>query len=159
MSFSVMMPKLLVMKKAGIIFSFLLLMGFYGHAQDYKTALGVRLSSSDAALNTGISFKHFVGTTALEALVTFGDPFAIGALLEKHKPTGPAGLNWFYGGGAYAGFGDKRNLGAQGIVGLDYKFQDFPINVSLDWKPELNIIQEVSFEPAAVGLSIRFTFK
>jgi hypothetical protein len=149
----------MVMKKAGVIILLLLLTGFYSQAQNYKTALGVRLSSSDAALNSGISFKHFFGSTALEALVTFGDPFAIGALLEKHKPTGPEGLNWFYGGGAYVGFGDKRNLGAQGIIGLDYKFQEVPINVSLDWKPELNIIQEVSFEPAAVGLSIRFTFK
>lgn len=147
------------MKKIGVITSFLLFMGFYAQAQNYRTALGVRLSSSDAALNSGISLKHFFGSTALEALVTFGDPFAIGALLEKHQPTGPEGLSWFYGGGAYAGFGDKRNLGAQGIIGLDYKFQDVPINVSLDWKPELNIIQVVSFEPAAVGLSIRFAFK
>lgn len=147
------------MKKTGFILLLTVMMGLCSYAQDYKTALGVRLSSSDAALNTGISFKHFFGNNALEALVTFGDPFAIGALLEKHKPTGPVGLSWFYGGGAYAGFGDKRNLGAQGVIGLDYKFQDVPINVSLDWKPELNIVQQVSFEPAAVGLSVRFVFK
>jgi hypothetical protein len=147
------------MKKAGFVLFSFLLMGFYLQAQDYKTALGVRLSSSDAALNSGISFKHFFGGTAVEALVTFGDPFAIGALLEKHQPIGPEGLAWFFGGGAYVGFGDKRNFGGQGIIGLDYKFQEVPINVSLDWKPELNLVQEVSFEPAAVGLSIRFTFK
>jgi hypothetical protein len=145
------------MKKAGFI-TFLLLIGFLSQAQDYKNALGVRFSSSDAALNTGITYKRFFGSTALEALVTFGDPFAIGALLEKYKPTNAAGLNWFYGGGAYVGFGDKRNLGAQGIIGLDYQFQQVPINVSLDWKPELNLVQEVSFEPAAVGFSVRFTF-
>jgi hypothetical protein len=145
------------MKKAGFI-TLLLLIGSLSQAQDYKNALGVRFSSSDAALNTGITYKRFFGTTAVEALVTFGDPFAIGALLEKYNPTNAAGLNWFYGGGAYVGFGDKRNLGAQGIVGLDYQFQQVPINVSLDWKPELNFIQEVSFEPAAVGFSVRFTF-
>jgi hypothetical protein len=148
----------MVMKKAGFIFFLFLLMGSYVQAQDYKTALGVRLSSSDATLNSGISFKHFFGSTALEALVTFGDPFAIGALLEKHRPTGPEGLTWFYGGGAYVGFGGKSNFGGQGVIGLDYKFQEVPINVSLDWKPELNLVQEVSFEPAAIGLSIRFTF-
>ncbi|MCU7550259.1 hypothetical protein OCK74_14145 [Chitinophagaceae bacterium LB-8] len=147
------------MKKEGFILFTLLMMGFYVQAQDYKTAVGVRISSADATLNSGISFKHFFGSTALEALVTFGDPFAIGALLEKHKPTGPAGLTWFYGGGAYVGFGDNRYFGGQGVIGLDYKFQDVPINASLDWKPELNFVKEFSFEPAAIGLSIRFTIK
>jgi hypothetical protein len=33
-----------------------------------------------------------------------------------------------------------------------------PLNLSLDWKPELNIIDNINFEPAAVGFSIRFTF-
>jgi hypothetical protein len=49
-------------------------------------------------------------------------------------------------------------LGAQGVVGLDYKFQQVPINLSLDWKPELNLVDNVNFEAAAVGLAVRFTF-
>jgi hypothetical protein len=62
-----------------------------------------------------------------------------------------------YGGGAYVGFSGVRNVGAQGILGLDYKFATIPLNLSVDWKPELNFVQDFSFEPAAVGLSARFT--
>ncbi len=129
-------------------------------AQNYKTGVGIRFSSNDAAVNNSISIKHFLsGTTALEGLISFGDPFAIGALIEKHTAIGSAeGLAWFIGGGAYVGFGEGKNLGAQGVLGLDYKFNTLPINLSLDWKPELNLINNISFEPATVGLSARFTF-
>ena len=49
-------------------------------------------------------------------------------------------------------------IGAAGIVGLIYKFDQLPLNISLDWKPELNIITNVAFEGSAVGVSARFTF-
>ena len=129
-------------------------------AQDYKTGVGIRFSSNDAAINNSISVKHFIsGSTAIEGLISFGDPFAIGALVELHNSIGDVpGLAWFYGGGAYVGFSGRRNVGAQGVLGLDYKFESLPINLSLDWKPELNIVRQFSFEPAAVGLSARFTF-
>ena len=129
-------------------------------AQDYKTALGVRLSSDQAMVNNSISIKHFLNErTAIEGLLSFSDPLAIGALLEIHKPfTGTSGLKWFYGGGAYVGFGNSANFGAQGVIGLDYKFSNIPLNLSLDWKPELNIVTDINFEPAAVGFTVRFTF-
>jgi hypothetical protein len=85
-------------------------------------------------------------------------PIAIGALIEKHKPIGPLGLSWYWGAGAYVGFGGGRNFGAQGIVGLDFLFPALPVNLSVDWKPELNFIEQFSFEPSAVGLSARFAF-
>ena len=136
------------------------------NAQGYNTALGIRLSSKDAVINNSVSFKHFINEkAAIEALFTFDKRAAIGALYEVYKPVATAdGLAWFYGAGAYLGFdSDKTNpsrslMGAQGIVGLDYKFSNIPINLSLDWKPELNIIDNINFEPAAIGFSIRFTF-
>ena len=139
-------------------------------AQDYKTALGVRLSSSNAMQNNSISIKQFISpTTAIEGLFTFGDPLALGALLEFHKPLTAAGLRYFYGGGGYISFlktvnvntqktSTDANFGAQGIIGLDYKFNNIPLNISLDWKPELNIVSDINFEPAAIGFSARFTF-
>lgn len=139
-------------------------------AQDYKSALGVRLSSAAASVNNSISFKQFISEkTAIEALFSFGDPVAIGALLEIHKPLAAEGLRYFYGAGAYLGFkktynpNKQRNesdpqLGGMGIIGLDYKFTGIPLNISLDWKPELNLVSDINFEPAAIGLSARFTF-
>ncbi len=129
------------------------------HAQPYKMALGVRLSSAPAVVGNSISFKYFLNEkAAIEALITPQDPVALGALFALHKPINTPGLSWFYGAGAYFGFGDTYNLGAQGVVGLDYKFESLPINLALDWKPELNIIKDINFEPAAIGLTARFVF-
>ncbi len=134
-------------------------------AQDYKTSLGIRLSSNGPTVNNSVSIKHFLNPKlAIEGLFTFDNKAAIGGLLEVHNPTSTEGLKWFYGAGAYLGFdSDKTNtdralMGAQGIIGLDYKFANLPLNLSLDWKPELNIIENINFEPAAIGFTIRFTF-
>lgn len=135
-------------------------------AQSYKTALGIRLSSKDPVQNNSVSFKHFLkDKTAIEGLLTFDKNVAIGALVELHNPINSAdGLLWYYGGGAYIGFDSDNNdpdrnlMGFQGVVGLDYKFPNIPINLALDWKPELNIIDNINFEPAAIGFTIRFSF-
>jgi hypothetical protein len=120
--------------------------------------------------NNSISIKQFINEkTAIEGLFTFGDPLALGALVEFHKPLTPSGLTYFYGAGGYISFVKKVNIatskpstdpnfGAQGIIGLDYKFNNVPLNISLDWKPELNIVSDINFEPAAIGFSARFTF-
>ncbi len=139
-------------------------------AQAYKTGVGVRLSSAQAMVNNSISLKHFLNErSAIEVLFSFGDPLAIGALYEIHKPFSTEGLQWFYGGGGYLGFVKSWNptknknetdvnVGAQGVVGLDYKFVNLPLNLSIDWKPELNLVSDINFEPAAVGFTARFTF-
>ena len=130
-------------------------------AQDYRFALGVRLSNSSPTLNNSISGKYFItDKSAVEGLVSFGSRFGMGALLEIHKPLNVEGLRWYYGAGAYVGFesGDTY-LGPTGAIGLDYKFKTAPINLSLDWKPELDIIPDINFVPDAFGLTVRFTFK
>jgi hypothetical protein len=160
------------MKKVFFALLFSAALGFAStaSAQDYKTAVGVRLSNSNPVINNSIVLKHFLTeTTAVEAMFSFGDPLALGALLEIHKPLGAEGIKWYYGGGAYLGFQKNFNetkqqnetdvlFGAQGVLGLDYKFVNLPLNLSLDWKPELNFISDINFEPAAIGFTARFTF-
>lgn len=133
----------------------------------YKTAIGIRLSTDAAVINNSVSIKHFLNDKlAIEGFLAFSNPVAIGALFEIHNPLAATeGLKWFYGAGAYIGFdNDKLKttgrtlMGAMGVVGLDYKFVSVPLNLSLDWKPELHIIDEINFEPAAIGFTARFTF-
>lgn len=127
--------------------------------QTHKNLLGIRISSKDAVINQSITYKRFLQPDlAVEGLFSFGDPAALGILVEKHKAFGPSGLTWFVGGGIYTGFGGGRRLGAQGVVGLDLLPTTFPLNFSIDWKPELNFTKQFSFEPAAVGFSARFIF-
>ena len=128
---------------------------------NYRFGLGVRLSNSTPTLNNSVTGKYFVtDRTAVEGLISFGTRFGLGGLLEIHKPTNIDGLKWFYGAGAYVGFenGDTY-LGPTGILGLDYKFTNVPINLSLDWKPELDFLPDINFVPDAFALSVRFALK
>src|SRR5690606_29375205 len=120
------------MKKRIIVPLMLAALMFAGavSAQSYKTGLGVRLSSSQAMVNNSITIKHFFNErSAIEGLLSFGDPLAIGALYEVHRPFSTEGLQWFYGGGGYLGFVKSwnpnkqknetdANIGAMGVVGL-----------------------------------------
>lgn len=124
-----------------------------------KNLLGIRISTKDAVINHSVTYKRFVNPDlALEGLFSFGEPAALGLLLEKHTFFGASGLSWFWGAGAYAGFGGSRRFGTQGIVGLDLVMSSLPVNLSVDWKPELNFSRVFSFEPAAIGVSARYIF-
>lgn len=149
------------MNKPGFIVALALVFSFESAvAQDYKTALGIRISSQAAAVNHSITAKQFfTPNLAVEGLLSFGDPVAFGVLLEKHNPIGTQSFTWFWGAGPYFGFSGNRKLGAHGVLGLDLKIPSVPFNVSVDWKPELNFSEIFSFEPAAVGLSARFVFR
>jgi hypothetical protein len=144
---------------AALLFIVMALMDKSAQAQDYRMALGARISSGGPAVNNSITFRYFLNDqAALEGMASF-DPGAIGLLYEVFRPVNNLeGFKWFFGAGAYGGFGNGQYLGAQGIIGLDYKFNNVPINLSVDWKPELNLVNEVMFEPSALGLSVRFTF-
>lgn len=128
------------------------------NGQEYSNALGIRLSTAQATINQSVSYRRYLNeNTALEGLLSF-DPMAIGLLYEKIYPLGAPGLQWFFGGGAYVAFKGDNVVGAMGIIGLDYTLQTVPINLSLDWKPELNLINNVNFQASAVALSVRFVF-
>lgn len=131
-------------------------------AQDYRLSLGVRLSNNIPTLSSSITGKYFVtDKNAIEGLVAFGNRFGIGGLLEFHRPFSTVeGLSWFFGGGGYVGFEDSDTyLGPTGVLGLDYKFPAVPVNLSIDWKPELDILPAVNFVPEAFSVSIRFVIK
>jgi hypothetical protein len=150
-------------------------------AQPYNTGIGLRL----AGISSGITVKHFVNSnSALEGIVSFGrHAFLITGLYERHQPFPNAeGLSWFFGGGGHVGFfsdnytyaywhykgKDKDKyyvfehrdattfIGADFILGLEYKFKNAPVDLGLDVKPF------VDFVPGVYGywegaLSVRFT--
>ena len=127
----------------------------------YKMAVGIRFSTAPPTINNSISFKYFIDqTNAVEALASFGSRFGLGGLYERHQLIGatPA-FTWYYGGGAYVGFESGRTwFGPTGVIGLDYKFSNAPVNLSLDWKPELDILPNINFVPDAFAITVRYTF-
>ncbi|HVU97791.1 MAG TPA: hypothetical protein VHE34_21355 [Puia sp.] len=130
-------------------------------AQDYKLAMGVRFSSASPTLSNSFSVKYFMDeTNAIEGLISFGTRFGIGGLYERHQLIGgtPA-FTWFWGLGGYVGWQDNNTfLGPTGAIGLDYKFANAPLNLSIDWKPELDILPNINFVPDAFGITARYTF-
>ncbi len=152
------------MKKSILSLAIIVLTVTVVNAQSYTTAVGVRLTSNSSAITSGFTIKHFINEeTALEGIVGVNNGLGICGLYEKHfNIEAVNNLQWFAGFGGYVAFNrgaaSNTNLGGAGIIGLDYKFEEIPLNISLDWKPELNIISKVAFEASGVGLSARFTF-
>ena len=149
------------MKKQFLLIYLIAVISISANAQEYRTALGIRLGPNSAAISPGFTIKHFLNeTSALEGIVGISNGIGLCALYEWHRPIAAVDhLQWFVGAGGYAAFKSSNSfIGAAGIVGLDYRFENIPLNLSLDWKPELNIISQVGFESSAVGLSARFIF-
>jgi hypothetical protein len=130
-----------------------------GHS--YRTALGVKVWDGG-----GISFKHFLtDNNALELIGYFwSQGFRITGLYEIHGDiNGAPGLRWYIGPGAHIGFyntkyGDGSFAGIDGVLGLDYKFNGAPINISLDWQPSFEFGDGRGFVGSWGGLGIRYTF-
>lgn len=165
------------MKKLIFTLAVILCCAFAAQAQSsYQTAIGLRLGYPAA-----ISLKHFLNEKgAVEAFVGFrGYSFArvinAGAMYQHHTAiTDVEGLKWYVGGGAAAwiwtydndfGFGrdyNNFNLAVMGCLGLDYKFVDLPINLSVDWVPTFVLGESYYSNGFGFGygaLSARYTFR
>ena len=141
----------------------------------YKTALGFKFYPG------GVTLKHFVkNNAALEGIGYFwNNGFRITGLYEYHgNINGAPGLKWYIGPGAHIGFWndryfrdrhwdendrwDDRNrtyVGLDGVLGLDYKINKVPINLSLDWQPSISFGKGYTdTDPHFGGIAIRFAF-
>ena len=148
-------------------------------AQDYQKAIGLRLGYP-----VSVSYKQFLNGTnnAIEAYVGFRSQkvlgygwswIGVGAAYQVHNPIDAVdGLQWYYGGGAnvyfwtyddgFADFADEASIsfGISGYLGLDYKFANAPVNISLDWVPTFFINGYSSgFGADAGALAVRYTFE
>jgi hypothetical protein len=136
-------------------------------SSEYRTALGVKVYPG------AITLKHFFQPNkAVEALgYISSDGFRLTGLYELHNDiTSIEGLKWYIGGGAHVGIWSDtwktkyptRNgglaIGVDGVIGLDYKIQGVPLNLSFDWQPSFNLIGYNYFEGGWGGLGLRYTF-
>lgn len=155
------------MKRFLFIALLLIGIGQMATAQDYQTALGLRFGWWG-----GVNLKHFVSNdAALDITLSPGwrGGLNISGLYEKHQGgLNVPNLNWYYGGGAHLGYwnnynggfwfedkGDGFVLGIAGVIGLDYTFDDIPLNASLDFRPSINITHYPGFW-SDFGLTLRY---
>lgn len=130
-------------------------------SHDYKTALGVKFYPG------AVSLKHFIKPkAALEGLGYFWNRgFRVTGLYEFHNDiNGVEGLKWYVGPGAHVGFynskhGGGSSFGVDGVIGLDYKIREAPINLSVDWQPSIEFNGAYDgFSGNWGGLAIRYIF-
>ena len=164
------------MKKSTLILCLFLVLGLANQlsAQSYKSAIGARLGYP-----VSLSYKQFISNQGAIELIAgyrgyaFYRWFNVGALYEHHmgEIKGLDGLNWYIGGGGSAYFfsfddafigdgGTSTSFALLGVIGLDYKFKNYPINLSLDWMPAffLNGFGN-GFDGGYGGLSVRYTLR
>ncbi|MDA3892566.1 MAG: hypothetical protein PF517_12955 [Salinivirgaceae bacterium] len=156
------------MKKIVIITLIALCLTTVSKAQDYNTGIGLRVGYTN-----GLTVKHFIGSTsALEGILgTRWGGFEITGLYElSYQAFHTDRLNWYIGFGGHVGFWDGNNtywgddnknytvIGIDGILGLEYNFREVPINLSIDWKPAMNIVGYTGFWGDGGALSIRYIF-
>ncbi len=132
------------------------------NAQTYKNALGVKFYPG------AVTFKHFTSSkVSLEAIGYFYNRGTrITGLYEFNFPLADIqNLNWYVGPGAHVGFysnkyGGSTSFGVDGVIGLDYKIEKAPINLSLDWQPSIEFGDNYGngFSGGWGGFAIRYTF-
>lgn len=154
------------MKKTIVILAFLAT-SIFVQAQEYTTGIGIR-----GGFSNGLTVKHFISDDrAVEGiLATRWNGFYITGLYEIHKNAfNTAGLYWYYGIGGHLGaingnnsrFDDGKNhtlIGIDGVLGIEYSFDELPISLGVDWKPMFDLIgdSDIVFDNGA--FSIRFIF-
>jgi hypothetical protein len=134
----------------------------------YKKAIGVKMYPS------AISYKSFMtNSKAIEVLGYFTlDGFRTTLMIEKYSAfANTENLSWYIGYGGHLGIWSETwknnnpnqkagiSLGVDGILGLDYKVKNAPLNLSIDWQPSFNFVGASYFESGWAGLGIRYTLK
>ena len=132
----------------------------------YKNALGVKIYPG------AVSYKHFFNDKNAGELLGYfwSNGFRVTGLYEIHSPiNGAEGLQWYIGPGAHVGFfntGYKKTypgatgayFGVDGVLGLDYKIKNAPINLSIDWQPSFTFGDYLGFDGGWGGFAARYTF-
>ena len=126
-------------------------------AQDYDWAAGLRLGGFN-----GVTAKKNLGANALEfgASWGLGNYLTVDGVYEWQQPVITDGMHLYYGAGVYVGlFAKSFCLGAEGVVGLEYRLPiNFPLAVSLDYRPGLNILPGIGFNWGNCALGIKYCF-
>lgn len=133
---------------------------------EYNTGIGLRFGGWETGLTVKHFVKD---GAAIEGIISSGWMYRgtrITGLYEWQKSiSGVQGLYWFVGVGAHVGFynerywyngdckdgryeykgewyncdGTRAVIGIDGIIGLEYKFQELPITIGLDLKPSIDV--------------------
>lgn len=156
------------MNKKNFLLSFLMMSLFYvSHAQVNERSIGARFgwggdisyhhplsSTTRAEIDLGLSgFKNggFVLTGIHQWL------FAPNGGFNLFAGVGPQVGSFYYDESDRKGYG--LGLAVSGQVGVEYNIDEVPLQVSLDWRPSINVIAKTNnFAYQGFSLGIRYRF-
>lgn len=147
------------------------------NAQSYKSAIGLRLGYPWA-----LTYKTFISQQgALEVYAAARQYGYIGynygwisinGAYQHHFPLNDVldGLQWYVGGGAGLQFwhfddnfpnaGSNQSVSLQAYLGVDYKFDEIPLNLTLDWVPNIYLNGYTNgFYGRSANLGVRYVLK
>ncbi|NBR13349.1 MAG: hypothetical protein EBQ94_12585 [Flavobacteriales bacterium] len=152
--------------KKYLLFGFLILSTF-GFSQNYKTAVGIKGGFPGYGSLNG---KHLFGSkSAIEASIGGGsNTIWVQGLYEIVNPLDDK-FNWYYGAGPDFGFfssksiitGERNSnfiLGVSALIGIEYTFEDFPLNLALDTGPSLSLVPSAGFNWGG-AVAVRYAIK
>jgi hypothetical protein len=160
--------------KQTLIF-FLFVFGFSSQsfAQRYATAVGLRLGSNDLSRTIGISAnQRILKHTSLEGILQsdFSRNTTSHFLIKQHRPIISKRINYYYGGGFSFGYEESfvknranreivhtygnPTTGIDAILGIEATLAGTVI--SLDYKPNFNMVGREEFVRGQVGVSARW---
>ena len=152
------------MKKVPVLLFALMCLAVAGaNAQTYQTAVGAKFYTGSGSIG-GINIRHSTTTnTALEgSLLFFSGGLGIEGLYEYQAPiAGAEGLQYFVGGGGMLGYGTGKHNNNSALFalrltgGVDYKFADAPINISLAFDPFFYLAPSTGSN-LALGIGLRY---
>lgn len=123
----------------------------------YTTAFGAKFYPS------AFTIKQKIGRDLkVEGLVYFWNGARITGLIESYLYIqGLPGLTWYVGPGAHIQFSNKNTyyFGIDGVIGLDWKIKNAPLNFSLDWQPSFDFGIGGDFKGGFGGLGLRYVIK
>jgi hypothetical protein len=153
------------MKKASFLCITFICLAVAGvNAQDYQTAVGAKFYTGNGSVG-GLNIRYITTpNTALEgSLLFYSGGIGIEGLYEYQAPIpGVTDLQYFVGGGGMLGFG-TNNKGETTFAlrltgGVDYKFEDAPIAVSLGFDPFFNLAPHTGSD-LRLGIGLRYILK
>lgn len=150
------------MKKFLLVVTVVLGMAAVAAAQ--PRALGIR-----AGYGAEVSYQHTLGAANFAEIDLGWSVGAFNAGLAYDFQICPVGpFNFYAGPQAYIGFGGyaegdgpkdtKLWAGVGAQLGLEYCFEEIPLQLSLDWKPSFNLVPATGFGWQGIALGIRYLF-
>ena len=128
-------------------------LGFLQLAQAQEIGIRFGEGANNVALDGVFALGEF---NRVHGNVNFGSGVGIDLLWDfLYRPVSDSGLNWYVGVGPSLVINDPFFFGVAGEIGLEYRF-DFPLSLSIDWRPTLWIVSDTDFRADFFGLNLRY---